>query len=211
MATKESYPIYSMICYTVVAVGLYSIYSTYTSKKPSSPEPVVAKAAPAKVNKSATPSLPKKSEDPVVKNDPIVIKGIYIGMSKENFEQVTSEEYATRYTTIGGVKSMFYLPEFENNKLVAITASYDDKSGWAFSNVKEAVMSKYPLKCQSGVARNRMNAQFETEYCSHISNNVSLTVTRRSTSVDSSHFSMMDTSWAKRKNDREIQKARKDI
>ncbi len=56
MTKKESYPVFSLICYTVMAVSAYSIYSTYTSKKPSSPEPVVVKAAPAKVNQSATPS-----------------------------------------------------------------------------------------------------------------------------------------------------------
>ena len=38
MATKESYPIYSMICYTVVAVGLYSIYANYTDRNPARPK-----------------------------------------------------------------------------------------------------------------------------------------------------------------------------
>ena len=38
MATKESYPIYSMICYTVVAVGLYSIYANYTDRNPDAPK-----------------------------------------------------------------------------------------------------------------------------------------------------------------------------
>ncbi len=59
MAKKESYPVFNAIFYTILAVSVYSIYSTYTSKKPSSPEPVVAKAAPAKVNQSSTPAKVK--------------------------------------------------------------------------------------------------------------------------------------------------------
>ncbi len=63
MAKKESYPVFNAIFYTILAVSAYSVYSTYTSKKTSSPEPVVAKTAPAKSNQSATP-IKKTDEVP---------------------------------------------------------------------------------------------------------------------------------------------------
>ena len=63
MATKESYPIYSMICYTVVAVGLYSIYANYTDRNPDAPKSkqvVQTREAP---KQSATPVQKMSFED----------------------------------------------------------------------------------------------------------------------------------------------------
>jgi hypothetical protein len=57
MATKESYPVFNLVFYTVLAVSAYSIYSTYTSKNQSTPKPqqVAEKTVPLK--QSATPSI----------------------------------------------------------------------------------------------------------------------------------------------------------
>lgn len=117
--------------------------------------------------------------------DSVEIKGISVGMSKEDFSQALARgaetvtlcnqaaSYCTkRYFTVAGVRSEYQIDdidsftiggEFKNNGLVKWTFFFRVGD---FDTVVEGVKAKYPgLKCKNSTVSNGFGAQFPQTMC----------------------------------------------
>lgn len=117
--------------------------------------------------------------------DGVEIKGISVGMSKEDFNQALARGAETvtlcnpaasycikQYFTVAGVRSAYPIYDidsftsggkFENNRLVKWTFFFRAVD---FDTVVEGVKAKYPgLKCKNSTVSNGFGAQFPQTMC----------------------------------------------
>ena len=165
--------------------------------------------------------------------DPIVIKGIYIGMSETEYKSIISVSHAelkkqclafnkgyeylcqdklSDTITIGGVDTSLN-PTFEGGILKSVSAGYlQDGKGDSYLKIKQAIQTKYSgLKCNTTEVRNRMNAKFDAQVCWYNDGKSHVRIAFRDGSVDYSTFQLFDDAWNSAEKAKTSGKVNKDI
>jgi hypothetical protein len=128
--------------------------------------------------------------------EPIIIKGIYLGMSKAEFDEFIPD-ITYRSWTVGGVKSKHVgsaaTPKFEDGKLVSFLFWFDSSE---YESVRNAVASKYPkLRCKNSTAQNHYGASFKNERCTL---GTEFSIERYSSDIETSSLSMISNEELKK-------------
>lgn len=153
---------------------------------------------------------------PAMASGEVMLKGIYIGMPEQEYMFLVPGRSGGYGGTTSRPSGSFTLAdirgwanaEFKDGVLVFWAFEYGSSN---HEQMRDALQSKYPLKCNRSVVQNNMGASFDQESCNYASGDSLLTLDRYSSNINESSLLLASREYLREAKAARKQRGRGDL
>lgn len=150
----------------------------------------------------------------VAQQGEVELKGIYLGMTEQEFERITqafarsTPDFYLGTFTLADVRPRHLEGTFENGVLVQWHFRFGH---YDFEKMRDALKTRYDLKCELGTVRTKGGVEFDHENCVYNVGDARLALSSRFFDIETSSLLITSGSWSDERQQKSQLRSRNDM